>query len=44
MERETNSFYKVDVITYIENPTKPTGKSLELIREFSKTDRYKIIV
>lgn len=44
MERETKLIYKVDVITYIENPTKPMGKSLELIREFSKTDRYKIIV
>ena len=32
------------MITYIENTTKPKGKSLELIRQFNKTDRYKIIV
>lgn len=32
--------YADDVITDIENLTKPTGESSELIREFSKADRY----
>lgn len=45
MEREKNLFlYTDDMVTYIENATKSTGKSLDLRREFSKAERHKPIV
>ena len=41
-EQETLSLFADDMMTYIENPTDPTKKLLNLISAFGKMVKYKV--
>ena len=41
-EKEKLSLFADDMIVYIENPIDSTKELLDLLSEFSKTERYKV--